>query len=232
MGKDNKMKKINWSGYEWIPNERWGNFHPNKPKWWYDPSAIEITDEWINLKTHLNPSTEHPSAIIGAGLISCTERFKWGTFEIEAKLPVGEHLWPAFWMWSWQGWPPEIDVFEGYSNNRGSYFKFRWNRPFAFWNIQTNLHKKDKSVIGAKTHCFGFKNPTENFIKYKVDWHPEYVKWYYNDRLVRTIRNQEILDELNVCTMNVIINNGVRTNLSQGAPESNFLIKYFEYVPF
>ena len=25
------MKTINWSGYEWITQERWGDIHPEKP---------------------------------------------------------------------------------------------------------------------------------------------------------------------------------------------------------
>ena len=55
------MKKFNWSGYEWISGERWGNIHPNKAFQWYDPDAIEIQYNTIKdcdqliLKTHLNP---------------------------------------------------------------------------------------------------------------------------------------------------------------------------------
>ena len=34
--------RFQWSGYEWITQERWGQIHPNKSFCWYDPSAVEM----------------------------------------------------------------------------------------------------------------------------------------------------------------------------------------------
>ena len=33
---------IEWCGYEWLTQERWGQIHPIKPVAWYDESAVEI----------------------------------------------------------------------------------------------------------------------------------------------------------------------------------------------
>ena len=45
---------------------------------------------------------------------------KFGYFEIRAKIPVGQGVWPAFWMLADNGgWPPEIDILEGRGQRPG-----------------------------------------------------------------------------------------------------------------
>jgi len=229
-----------WKGHSWLQQERWGSVHPIKPHWWYDPSSSFVDDNgFLNLLTKKNPKyfpEIDKISTIGVGLVSCETQFKWGEFEIEAKLPYGDNLWPAFWMWSFDSWPPEIDVFEGYSDDNPDYFKFRLNKPLGFWNLQTNIHYKlnnENKMLGSKTHYFGFKNPTKEFIKYSLIWKKEYVKIYYNEKLVRKITDKSILSQLNNTTMNVIINNGVTADVNlEQPPTSNFIIKDFIYNPF
>ena len=228
---------ITWSGYEWIPQERWGQVHSEKSHWWYDASCVKIdADDNLHLHTKFNPKL-FPGGIvsnIGVGLVSCTTKFRHGVFAVTAKLPTGAHLWPAFWMWSWDTWPPEIDVFEAYSNSRGSYLKPRLLNPAGFWNVQTNLHytkdSKNKMAKG-KTHWFGFRDPSKHFITYHVEWTPEYVNYYYDGRLVRTIDDANILQQLNQTSMNVVINNGVTEHVDRiDPPQSDFVVKKFEYI--
>lgn len=231
------MKIINWSGYEWLTQERWGSIHKDKSYCWYDPSAVQITLKgYLNLKTQYNPK-EFPHigvrSKIGVGLVSCVNEFGPGTFEIEARLPYGKNLWPAFWMWSWDSWPPEIDVFEGYTHGRPDYLRLNWNKPWAWWHIDSNVHynRGDKNVMkGPKSHFMGFKNPTKDFIKYKLDWSLDSLKFYYNDRLVRTIDDTLIMKQINSTKMNVVINNHVTKDMPYSEiPDSNFTIKYFKY---
>lgn len=234
-------EKIKWSGYEWLPRERWGQIHPNKTFCWYDPSAIGIRypkdgKEQLVLKTHKNPQYFPNLGVkseVGIGLVSNTTKFKHGYFEIEAKLPKGKYLWPAFWMWSFDSWPPEIDVFEGYTRNRKGYFRIDFNHPFGFWHINTNIHlgvTPDNYSIGAKSHWMGFKNPTKHFLKYACEWTPTKLTFYYNEKKVREIKDKKVIEELNQKEMNVIINNSVDSGVDINNPTySEFIVNYFKY---
>lgn len=231
---------INWKGHEWLQHERWGLVHPEKKHWWYDPSASYVDHfDRLNLVTKNNPRffpEINDISSIGVGLVSCKTKFKWGEFHIEAKLPYGNNLWPAFWMWSWDSWPPEIDILEGYSDDNPNYFKFRLNKPFGFWNIQTNIHYTESGknkMIGGKTHYFTFKDPTLEWIKYSCIWTPDKVEIYYDGKLVRKVTDKNIIQQLNSTSMNVIINNGVTSDVDiQNHRESKFIIRDFIYNPY
>ena len=36
------METINWSGYKWLLQERWGQIHSERTWIWYDPTAVNI----------------------------------------------------------------------------------------------------------------------------------------------------------------------------------------------
>jgi hypothetical protein len=243
-------KPFEWSGHKWISRERWGNCHPAKPDWWYDPERIEIDkDEILHLKTKYNPKElllvngDRVESKVGVGLISSVDKFKYGKYEIEAKLPEGKNLWPAFWMWAWESYPPEIDVLEAYSDyaNRWGYF---WNGRFhewfmgKIWRVESNIHLIDNSIegnwtLGAKRNYFGFKKPTKRFVKYELIWLKDKIEIYYDGKLNRRETDRKILKQFDNVTMNVIINNGITGKADPNKiEESDFQIKYFKYTPY
>lgn len=231
------MKEFEWSGYKWIPQERWGLIHPDKPHWWYDESQIEIVNGVLGLKVGYNPRhfpELNITSNIGVGLISCLTEFSYGYFEIEAKLPFGNNLWPAFWMYSWYSWPPEIDILEGYSDKNPRYInkKSFLNIFGSTYDIETNVHYR---ADGINKYIGGIKNkmkidPTRNFIKYACDWQKDYIRFYYDDVLVREIVDRNILSKFDGHKMNVIINNGVTSYANKDNPViSHFNVRYFTY---
>lgn len=235
---------INWSGYSWETRQRWGRVHKDYPHTWYDPAATEISDDKLILKTHYNPKYFNKTgeiAQIGVGLVSNTERFGYGRFEITARLPTGKALWPAFWMWSWSDWPPEIDVFEGYTKDSG-YFNLSLDNP-SLWNVKTNAYYDligsyvdTTTSIEAKTHWM-WKNPAKHFITYAVEWLPNIILFEYDGRVVRKIKRDWVLEFFKGHKMNVIINNMFRTNKigylnKANIPRSSFVIKDFTYYKY
>ena len=233
---DKRQNTIEWSGYEWILRERWGDVHPDNPICWHDPECVRVEGDCLYLSVSENSKEFNGKTVpFGIGLVSCTEKFGYGEYSIDAKLPSGRNLWPAFWMWSWDSWPPEIDVFEGYTG-RFDYLKFRLLSALGFWNVQTNVHYKDdfaNRMMGGRTHWFGFKNPAKNFINYKVEWNKGYIKFYYNNRMVRTVTDPRILESLWGHSMNVIINTGIRKEFtSDDITDSELVVKNFKYTPY
>ena len=231
---------IKFCNYEWIPKERWGEVHPDKPYVWYDKdSIIQHSDTEISLLSKYKPKffeSINKTSQVSVGLISCTEKFSYGKFDLEAQLPDNPYSWPAFWMWSWSDWPPEIDVFEGYSDKRGRYDLPWYTKLFKniFYKVESNVHIKDKDNkwnIGAKSHFFGYKDPRKSFNKYSVIWTPRKIEFYYNDTLVRKINDGKTLQLVNGHKMNVVINNGCYSyHKSHLSKVGEMKIKNFKYT--
>jgi len=242
------MEKINWQGFEWLPSERWGQVHPGNPIAWHNPEMIKLQDDGsVKLGAGICPkkfmiTTLDPDGVeevevpVGIGLMSCTYQFEYGRFEIEAKLPHGQpYAWPAFWMWAWDSWPPEIDVFEAYTNRKGSYMNWNWDMILGrFFRVATNVHlgeSPENYNMGAKKHFFGFKDPSKHFMKYAVEWEPDHITIYYNYRVVRKITDESVLSQFRGKKMNVIINNGIQKEyIETGEMATHYMhVKSFSY---
>lgn len=234
------MKKIKFSGYEWITQERWGQVHPDKKYVWYDEDAVIVHPNGeVSLFAKSRPRYFPETGVshVGIGLISSTHQFSYGKFEIEAMLPNFPYSWPSFWMWSWSDWPPEIDVFEAYSNEKGNYATSWLDRIFKniFFNVKSNIHIKDENRkwdIQDIAHHFTYLDPRKNFNKFGVNWNPDKIEFYYNDKLVRLVDDPNILKLINGHTMNVIINNSCwKPHDRQLTAIGEMKIKNFKYTP-
>lgn len=228
-----------WCGYEWMPQERWGILHPERPWTWYDSSCVRINDNGeLELTTCLNPTTiivdgQEYTPNYGAGLVSTTKNnttFKYGHYIWVAKMPKGKHLWPALWMWSWDSWPPEIDVAEAWTSNCKGYYKFPW-----YWNVTTNIHDPNvKHNMAEKVCVCKMSDPSENFIKYELIWTPNELRFLYNWKNIRTINDPEIMEYLNKNTqrgMNIVMNVLPTDTFREGELKKPLIIKYFSYTP-
>lgn len=105
---------------------------------------------------------------------------KFGYFEIEARLPAGKGMWPAFWILPVDGnWPEagEIDVFEGLGDPR---------RIFC-----TVTAGKDKKVVQIR---LGF-DASAGFHRYGVLWGPREIVWYVDRKPVARAPTPSALTE-------------------------------------
>lgn len=124
--------------------------------------------------------------------------FKYGRFEMRAKLPSGQGSWPAFWMMPtdsvYGGWPHsgEIDILEAVNlkveNEDGTFES----------NVHGTLHYGRDAPNNAHTgKAFEFPqdmNPADDYHTYAVEWQEGEIRWYVDDHLFATQRKSVVLN--------------------------------------
>lgn len=104
---------------------------------------------------------------ITSGLLSSFGAFaqRYGRFEMRAKLPRGNGLWPAFWLLPEdQGWPPEIDIVELLGREPGKVFSTN------HWRAADGGHRQASVAATAADY-------TQDFHLYTLDWRPGLMRF-------------------------------------------------------
>lgn len=223
------MKTINWKDREWLMRETWGIVHPNDPRGYSDEAQVNIdaddnlilTQEW---KPRYFPDLDI-TADFACGLVCCMDNFFYGDYRIEAKLPEGAWNWSAIWLWGQASWPPEIDILEGYSNAKGSYFRFGW----PLWDSKSNFHHV-KGEIGTKKINTCFKDPSKHFIKYEMKWREDSIKIYADGRLHREISGNDMMPFR--VPMRFILSTGFREQKNKHDKCGKMVVRDFDYRPY
>ena len=101
-----------------------------------------------------------------SGVITTESSFNqlYGYFEIDAKMPAGQGLWPAFWLLPASGaWPPELDAFEVLGNDPST--------------LYFSTHSTVQATQGT---ALSVANVSSGFNVYGVMWGPQTVDLYIN----------------------------------------------------
>lgn len=225
---DNYMSyKINLFGYDWwvYNHTKWDSsryddayFGTQGVAEGVNPSSIRLYIE--NAPMRFNRKETEPSEngeVVKH--LCCGEvngpTMSYGTYKWKVIMPTQKHLWPALWLCGKHSWPPEIDVVEGYTQDRGDYVK-NWLTT----TLETNFHMRRNMKagthinIGAKgIPTFIYKLFKKDIDEYKCVWTPYCVKIYFNGILIRSITNKKFLADINVCPemypiMNIMVDNG------------------------
>lgn len=106
------------------------------------------------------------------------KEFTYGYMEVRAKLPVGQGIWPAFWMLgsniSEVGWPlcGEIDILE-----------YVGKEPHM---VYTSLHTQDSHGNTINSKKTAFDTIEEGFHTFGADWTADHIAFYVDGTLVYT----------------------------------------------
>ena len=236
----------------WRLGQEWGQFHPAHLHQYYDVEGklVYITDEGLSLDLKNEPNVfkkinlekwqqnewnlpDEFTIPVGVGLVATKNSWQYGWFESWIKLPKGESYWNAFWLSGVNGWPPEIDIFEGYSNHGPKYDKYLLFDKFLKvenWRIQPNLHYGDIDG-GTKDHYRSYNVPiadvTERFVQYVCHWEKDFIRIYYDGLLILECTDDKVLKwfNRNHDKMNIIINHGLHQDKPENPNNSSMVIR-------
>lgn len=120
--------------------------------------------------------------------------FKYGRFEMRAKMPSGQGSWPAFWMMStdekYGGWPKsgEIDIVETVN------LKVPDDAGVEESRVYGTLHYGKDAPLNSQsgTSHTPDVNPADEFNTYAVEWEEGEIRWYFNGYLYATQLASEV----------------------------------------
>ena len=230
-------EEFRWQGLNWLTHPKWGWFHPDRHNYYWDASQLNLDPNNGNLlvSTSYKPQTveykgKEELRPYACGLCRTTDEFTYGTFIAHLKLPIGANLWPSFWLSAANSWPPEIDILEGYTDEKGSYRKNflrdRLEPNYHYGNTPENHEQK-----GARTVCRGIIK-LNDFNEYKLIWTPEWIEIRYNGYLVYSVTAKKKLQWLNDDPwMHVKFNLNVNPDYNNKTSSPTMIVKDFTYKP-
>ena len=148
--------------------------------------AIAVEDGALVLRSQqLTDGIEHDGAVWwhGAAVLTGqkmpTTHIRYGQYQWEAMMPNRRGAWPALWLLPVTGWPPEIDVYEGFGDSRD----FDFER-----HISANLHGGSKGRRGFTVpmrmdaqSAYGLAGFDRAYHRFAVDIAPDFITWFVND---------------------------------------------------
>ncbi len=204
----------------------WGDFHEDNHTQYWTPTSVKWAENKVQCTVKYAPQSfvhvdkyNNKHAIVipwATGVVRSIQSFMYGYFEALITFPIASGQWPAFWLTSSIGWPPEIDIVEGYS--KGDLYE-RGKR------LQSNIHYRKEDAgpiyrIKAINHPMPLKL-LDRPIKIGVLWTPDKVDFYYNGYLVRRITDKKVLSRLNT-PMVVILNSAIQIEHHPSAASTTF----------
>ena len=192
----------------------WGDFHENNHTQYWAPTCVKWAGNKVQCAVKYAPQSfvhvdkylnKHAIIIPWAtGVVRSIQSFMYGYFQATIKFPIANGQWPAFWLTSSIGWPPEIDIVEGYS--KGDSYG-------AGQRLQSNIHYREEDNgpiyrIKAVNHPVPLKLLDTEVIVGML-WTPDKVEFYYNGYLVRRVTDKKVLSRLNT-PMVVILNSAIQ----------------------
>ncbi len=180
---------------KWAKEENnYGGGNNERQAYRMESKYCEVKDGSLNIHVYRDAHTtsdgkEQPYS---SARIRSRERGDWqyGRFEVRAKMPKGQGIWPAVWMLptasKYGGWAAcgEIDIIE----SRGS----------AVEETTGALHfggAWPRNTYLSHSYSFPQKNAAEEFHIYVVEWTTDEIKWFVDGELCQTRKKEEWFSE-------------------------------------
>ena len=234
---------------KWRYGPAWGDFHPDDLYQYYDTDGTlsYTSPEGLILELRNTPKTYIKSELpdwrqtlqlpdkftlpTGVGYVTAKIGWQYGWFESWIQLPFGQSYWPSFWLSGLNSWPPEIYIFEAYSDQSPDYTKKQTLSKSS--RIQPNLHygiveNGTKEMYGP--YDVAIADCTNRLVQYICHWEKDFLRIYYDGSLVFETTDPKILKWYNgeKDQMVVIFNHGRNEHQPNVLPnESAMIIRSF-----
>ena len=150
----------------------------NKEAEYYSDSTVGVNPFSVNsgiLTITANPATQQNPYNLPytSGLITTYKTFHqtYGLFEMRAKLPAGQGLWPAFWLLpSSNDYTSELDAFEVLGSNPTQLFATTHGYYGENWGVDSQMEPVN--------------NTSDGFHVYGVDWAPQTVTFLMDGHII------------------------------------------------
>jgi beta-glucanase (GH16 family) len=150
---------------KWNTGPRWGRVDwKGEELQYYAEDAFEFRDGVLRIRADQR-SMEGKSYTSGLIETRLSYMQAYGYFEMRAKMPKGQGLWPAFWLLPDKDWPPEIDVLEYLGHKSNTIYMSN------HWSDSENWHN-------SKTVGYTGPDFSEDFHTFAVEWNPGEIIWY------------------------------------------------------
>jgi beta-glucanase (GH16 family) len=166
----------------------------NDERQFYSPSAISVSNG-RGIITSTNVPQGGRLYTSGRMDTNGKQSFLYGKFEMRARLPRTQGMWPAFWLLPISNeWPPEIDIMEmlGHEPNK-VYVSNHWG------TVETHTYFTSPFTLPTLNPNF-----SSNFNVFACEWWPDRVDFFVNGQPVAT-HYSRVPQEL----MYVIVNTAV-----------------------
>jgi beta-glucanase (GH16 family) len=180
---------------KWAKEENnYGGGNNERQAYRTDSKYCFVKDGFLNIAVYREPHTTNDGKTqpYSSARIRTQKRAEWkyGRFEIRAKMPSGQGIWPAVWMLptesKYGGWAAggEIDIIE----SRGSEVHETTGALHfgGAWPRNTYL---------AHSYTFPKENAAEAFHTYVLEWSADEIKWYVDGELCQTRKSDEWFSE-------------------------------------
>jgi beta-glucanase (GH16 family) len=158
----------------WTPVD--GPWPYNDERQYYSPSAISVANG-RGVITSTNVPQGGRLYTSGRMDTNGKQQFLYGRFEMRARLPRTQGLWPAFWLLPTSNtWPPEIDIMEmlGHEPNR-VYASNHWGV------VPTNTFQTTPYTLPSPTPNFA-----TSFNTFACEWWPDRIDFFVNGTPIAT----------------------------------------------
>ncbi|SCW82619.1 Glycosyl hydrolases family 16 [Sphingobium faniae] len=149
------------------------------PVYWSDKGLV-LHSQKLKSPIYHEGRNWHYGASVLDGRNYLATQIGYGQYEWEAKMPDRRGAWPAFWLISTSGWPPEIDVYEGFGQQ--SYWDFDRHVAHTIHGGANIARTFQRGAIIQTDQAYGWSGYSQGFHRFAVDIQRDYITWFIDGK--------------------------------------------------